>query len=138
MSAKDQIHEIVKQALIEDGWTITADPYELSYKELSLAVDLAAERLIEATRNEEKILVEVKSFLGRSFAKEFQGALGQYQVYLGLLEALNVTDTLYLAVSDVVYRRFFQQTAYQLLVERFQMRLLIVDIANGKVVSWIA
>ncbi|GIK57976.1 MAG: hypothetical protein BroJett015_36390 [Chloroflexota bacterium] len=80
--------------------------------------------------------MEVKSFLGRSFAREFQSALGQYQVYQGLLEALNVSDTLYLAVSDTVYRRFFQQTAYQLLVERFQMRLLVVDIENEKVILW--
>ena len=72
-----------------------------------------------------RIPVEVKSFLGRSFAKEFQGALGQYQVYLGLLEAIHVSDTLYLAISDTVYRRFFQQTAYQLLVERFQIKLTV-------------
>lgn len=137
MAARDFIHEAVKQALIADGWEITADPYELSYKELSLAVDLAAERLIEATRDHESILVEVKSFLGRSFAKDFQQALGQYQVYLGLLEAVNVSDTLYLAVSETVYRRFFQQTAYQLLVERFQIRLLIVDTENERIVSWL-
>lgn len=53
------IHEAVKNALIKDGWTITADPYDLSYAEVSLAVDLAAEKLIEATRNNQKILVEV-------------------------------------------------------------------------------
>ena len=28
--AKDIYHEIVKQALIKDGWTITNDPYFLS------------------------------------------------------------------------------------------------------------
>lgn len=27
--AKDAIHEPVKNALIKDGWTITADPYTL-------------------------------------------------------------------------------------------------------------
>jgi hypothetical protein len=138
MPARDKIHMAVKNALLKDGWFITADPFELSFKEVSLAVDLAAERLIEATRNNEKILVEVKSFLGRSFAKDFQEALGQYQMYLGFLEATHVPDTLYVAVSDVVYRRFFQQTAYQMLVERFQIRLLIVDIDQENIISWIS
>ncbi len=135
--ARDFIHESIKTALIKDGWTITADPFELNFEEISLAVDLAAEKLLEAQRGSQKILVEVKSFLGRSFAKEFQSALGQYQVYFGILESLGVTDTLYLAVSDVVYRRFFQQNAYQMLIERFQLRLLVVDIDNEEVVLWI-
>lgn len=138
MPARDKIHYAVKNALVKDGWLITADPFELSYREVSLAVDLAAERLIEATRDNQKILVEVKSFLGRSFAKDFQEALGQYQTYLGLLEATNLPDTLYVAVSDVVYRRFFEQTVYQMLVERFQIRLLVVDIVQEEIISWIS
>lgn len=136
MAAKDLIHDAIKNALIKDGWTITADPYELAYQEVSLAVDLAAEKLFEATRGNRKILVEVKSFVGRSFAKEFQSALGQYQMYLGILEATETPDTLYLATSDLAYRRFLQQNVYQMLVERFQLRLLIVDIEKEEIVSW--
>lgn len=136
MAAKDLIHDAIKNALIKDGWTITADPYELAYQEVSLAVDLAAEKLFEATRGNRKILVEVKSFVGRCFAKEFQSALGQYQMYLGILEATETPDTLYLATSDLAYRRFLQQNVYQMLVERFQLRLLIVDIEKEEIVSW--
>lgn len=29
MPRKDVYHELVKQALIDDGWTITHDPYPL-------------------------------------------------------------------------------------------------------------
>jgi hypothetical protein len=138
MPAKDLIHDAVKNALIKDGWAITADPYELAYQEVSLAVDLAAEKMFEAVRDNEKILVEVKSFVGHSFARDFQMALGQYEMYLGVLEATHVPDTLYLAVSDVVYRRFFRQNVYQMLVERFQIHLLVVDIEKEEVVSWIS
>lgn len=138
MPAKDMIHEAVKNALIKDGWTITADPYDLSYAEVSLAVDLAAEKLIEATRNNQKILVEVKSFMGRSFAKSFQEALGQYQMYAGILDTLHVPDVLYLAISDMTYRRFFQQRVYEMLVEKFQIRLVVIDIENEEVVSWLS
>lgn len=138
MPAKDMIHEAVKNALIKDGWTITADPYDLSYAEVSLAVDLAAEKLIEATRNNQKILVEVKSFVGRSFAKSFQEALGQYQMYAGILDTLHVPDVLYLAISDITYRRFFQQRVYEMLVEKFQIHLVVIDIENEEVVSWLS
>jgi hypothetical protein len=138
MPAKDIIHESVKNALIKDGWIITADPYDLSFEEVSLSVDLAAEKLFEATRDNQKILVEVKSFIGRSFAKDFQAALGQYQMYLGLIEANSVPDKLYIAVSDIVYRRFFQQKAYTMLVEHYQIRLLIVDVEKEEIMSWIS
>lgn len=138
MPAKDIIHDAVKNALIKDGWIITADPYTLLYAEVSLAIDLAAERLIEATRNNQRILVEVKSFMGRSFAKSFQEALGQYQMYVGVLDALQVTDILYLAISDMTYQRFFQQSVYQMLVEKFQIRLVIIDIEKEEVISWLS
>lgn len=59
-------------------------------------------------------------------------------MYLGILEAIHVPDTLYLAISDVVYRRFFRQNVYQMLVERFQIHLLIVDIEKEEIVSWIS
>jgi hypothetical protein len=137
MPAKDFIHEAVKQALIKDGWRITADPYHLSFAEVSLAVDLAAEQLLEASRENQKILVEVKSFLSRSFARDFQSALGQYQVYQALLETLGVPDVLFVAISDVVYQRFFQQTAYTMLVEKYQMRLIIVDVEQEEIVAWL-
>ncbi len=44
MPAKDAIHDAVKNALIKDGWTITADPYVIDYAGLTLYADLAAER----------------------------------------------------------------------------------------------
>jgi hypothetical protein len=42
--AKDKIHDAVKNALIKDGWTITADPYKLKTPDLRLEADLAADR----------------------------------------------------------------------------------------------
>lgn len=60
--ARDKIHEIVKTALIDDGWTITDDPLILLPDEEGVAVDLGAEKLIAAEKGIEKIAVEVKSF----------------------------------------------------------------------------
>lgn len=81
MPAKDVYHDAVKQALIKDGWTILKENYELEYQGDSLYPDFAAEKSIAATRDKERILVEVKSFLGRSFISDLQAAIGQYIMY---------------------------------------------------------
>jgi hypothetical protein len=62
MPAKDIYHEVVKNALIKDGWQITHDPLLIRLTKKKLYVDLGAERLIAAERNTEKIAVEIKSF----------------------------------------------------------------------------
>ena len=51
MSARDTFHDLVKQALQQDGWTITHDPYALSADSFDLAIDLGAEKVIAAQRN---------------------------------------------------------------------------------------
>ena len=69
MAAKDFIHDAVKNALIKDGWVITADPFQLRFKDMNLTADLRAEKLLLARRQNQQIIVEIKSFLGKSFAK---------------------------------------------------------------------
>lgn len=48
MPAKDVYHNAVKTALINKGWTITADPYTIKYEELQLFADLGAGRTVIA------------------------------------------------------------------------------------------
>lgn len=57
MPAKDIYHEIVKQALIKNDWTITDDPLKLTIGGRSLYVDLGAEKLIAAQKGNQKIAV---------------------------------------------------------------------------------
>jgi hypothetical protein len=77
MPKLDLYHTTVKQALLKDGWTITHDPYRLSIGEKRLYADLGADRVIAANRGQQKIVVEVKSFLGVSDIKDLEPALGQ-------------------------------------------------------------
>lgn len=135
--AKDVIHEAVRTALIKDGWTITADPYIISYADDKLYVDLAAERAIAAERNGHKIAVEIKSFVGRSPLRDFEVALGQYLLYLGLLERTEPDRKLYLAINHLVYRTLFQQPTFQTIVQRFHISLLVVNIVTQEVEQWI-
>lgn len=101
--AKDLIHDAVKKALKNDGWTVTHEQYSVRYKTLKLTVDLAAERTIAAERAGRKIAVEVKSFLSPSPVQDLKLAFGQYVVYLGILEVIEPERKLYLAVNHTVY-----------------------------------
>jgi predicted RecB family endonuclease len=65
--AKDKIHDLVKQVLINDGWIITHDPYIIETKDVEYEVDLAAEKILAAEKEGKKIAVEVKSFIATSF-----------------------------------------------------------------------
>ena len=50
MPARDSSHEAVKQAVINDGWVITDDPYVISYGDRFLFVDLGASHFIGICR----------------------------------------------------------------------------------------
>ncbi len=122
--AKDVIHNPVKNALIKDGWTIAADPFRLKYEEFELLADLSAERTLIATKENHQIIVEIKSFAGRSFVKELQQALGQYEIYLDIMELTQLNYELYLAVSHLTYQAFFTQKAAQMVIQRHNLNLL--------------
>ncbi len=76
MPAKDIYHDSVKNALLKDQWTITADPYFIIYKQLRLVADLAPERAFSAEKGNEKIVVEIKSFINPSFIYDLERAVG--------------------------------------------------------------
>ena len=62
MSRKDRFHQAVKRALEKDGWTITHDPLPLNVGLLRLAVDLGAEKLIIAQKQNKKLQSKLRAF----------------------------------------------------------------------------
>ena len=137
MAAKDSIHDAVKQALIQDGWTVTHDPYTIAYQGEYAYADLAAERPFAAERSGQKIIVEVKSFTGPSTIHDFKAALGQYMFYLPLLTEVAPGYKLYLAVSDVAYATDFQRKMVQFVVEHERIPLIVVNLELEEIVQWI-
>jgi hypothetical protein len=137
MPAKDLYHQAVKQALINDGWTITADPYFIRYEDAELYADLAADRPLAADRQGEKIVVEIKSFIGRSQMYDFRNALGQYIVYQNLIQLTEPDRSLYLAIDDITHANFFQRKSIQAILNKTRIRLVIVDIEQESIVQWI-
>jgi hypothetical protein len=135
--AKDIIHDAVMNALIKDGWTITDDPLVIRYRDAHVLVDLGAERVIAAERGNQKIAVEIKSFIGRSLMRDMEVALGQYILYLSFLQKIEPERKLYLAVSHLTYDTVMQGEAIQMLIEVNHMPLLVVQTDNEEVLKWI-
>lgn len=136
MTAKDLFHTAVKRGLEKDHWTITDDPLELEWDEVKVKIDLAAERLIAAERGEEKIAVEIKSFIGTSAISDFHVALGQFLNYRIMLEVNQPDRQLYLAVPLDTYETFFQSQFAQTAIERYQLKLIVYEPIAEELVQW--
>lgn len=134
--AKDRFHNAVRAALEKEGWTITADPLEMSVGDVDFEIDLAAE-MLAAQRAGEKIAVEIKSFIGRSNVSEFHTALGQFMNYQFALEEFEPERKLYLAVPESIYNSFFQRRFVRSVVERTQIHLLIYNEKQEVLVQWL-
>ena len=138
MPAKDTYHNAVKNALIKDGWTITAEPYPLEYEDIELYPDLAVEKLISQNQKQRKIIVEIKSFISPSLIKDFQNALGQYILYRDLIQlSQDEYQEIYLAIKDEIYETFFQRKSIKAVVKLNQLALVIINTEKEEIVQWI-
>lgn len=138
MPARDTYHDDVKQALLDDGWTITHDPLTISYGGRDVYVDLGAERpIIAAEKDQQKIAVEIKSFLSPSPVQDLEEAVGQYDIYRSLLSETDPERVLYLAVPQRAYENIFSERFGQLITASIHLRILVFDPLRERVIRWI-
>ena len=135
--AKDKYHEAVREALIKDGWTITDNPFSVSYGNKEGRIDLGAEKLFAAEKGTTRIVVEVKSFLEDSVFYEFHRALGQYRNYLRLLRFSNVDRVLYLAVPFEAYEELFLDDFGQATLEEENLKPIVYQPVKKEIIKWI-
>jgi len=137
MSAKDVFHDTVKIALEKENWLITDDPLYLRLTALvKIRIDLGAEKLIGAEKDNHKIAVEVKSFLGLSAISEFHTAIGQFLNYRIALGQQDPERILYLAISQDIYQEFFTDSFIQTVLQTYEIKLLVFDINKEEIVLW--
>lgn len=136
MSARDLLHNCVRNALVNDGWEITDDPFRLKYKGRKLYVDLGAERILAAEKGTRKIAVEVKSFVGASEMNDLENALGQFIFYRAILSENEPDRELFLAVPDEVFQTLFQQEFYDLLTKHTLIKVFGVNEEKEEIVGW--
>jgi hypothetical protein len=136
MPAKDLYHNSVKSALIKDGWTITDDPYILTFGQRNVFVDLGAERVLAAERGEEKIAVEVKSFQSASEIHDLELALGQYVFYRSLIGRFEAERRLFLAVPESIFLSTLEEPIARPVLEDLDVALLVFDPQQEVIVRW--
>ena len=85
---------IINSPLIKDNWVITHDQFRVEYEKLEIFADLAVEKshTMIAKKNGKKIIIEIKTFAGRSFIKELQ--LGLIMSYTWLSANLFITSAM--------------------------------------------
>ena len=103
-----------------------------------MAVDLGAEKLIAAMKDNQKIAVEIKSFLENSSAiSEFHTALGQFINYRAVLKRKAPERILYLAIPSFSYDTFFSLEFPQLMIRENQLKLIIFEPSEEVILTWI-
>jgi hypothetical protein len=138
MPARNIYHAAVVRALTTDGWTITHDPYPLSFGGKDLFVDLGAEETTLAAEKEgRRIAVEIQSFLGRSPVRSLEEAVGQYAIYRLLLAEMDPDRLLYMAVSVGTHRGVLADQFGQLVVSGLNLHLIVFDEQQERIVQWI-
>ncbi|MFO0756892.1 MAG: XisH family protein [Byssovorax sp.] len=136
MPARDRTHEHVRRALINDGWTITHDPLHLRWGKKDLYVDLGAERFLGAEKAGQKIAVEIKSFASPSLMDALEKALGQFVLYADILERVEPTRTLYLAVDASIHHEVFEDPVGELLLSKGRVKLLVFSMEAEVIEQW--
>lgn len=147
MPQRDEIHQIVKDALTKDGWEITDDPYVIAYGERFLFVDLGAEEtdeteqpiggIIGAERADVRIAIEIKELRGRSVIVELEQAIGQYVLYRLLLNRVDPERDIYLAIPSSTYRELFTEPIGELVTSDLPLQLVVVDLNTVEIERWI-
>ena len=138
MARRDAIHEAVKTALIKDGWTITDDPLfiQIDDEGQKFEVDLGAEKVLGAEKEDEKIAVEIKSFSAPSILNGFHTLLGQYLDYRDAMTENQIERVLFAAVSRSVYRRMTDIQFIRRRIAQYDLKIVVIDIEDKEVIQW--
>jgi hypothetical protein len=137
MPARDRYHDQVRNALVQDGWTITHDPLRLRWGAKDMYVDLGAEQLLAAEKGPRTIAVEIKSFIGLSEMEELERAIGQYVVYHDVLSRIEPNRELFVAISEEVYVDLFEEPIGRLMLENHRVRLVVFDPETEVIRQWV-
>jgi hypothetical protein len=137
MPARDLYHENVRKALIADGWTITDDPYILTFGKKDVYVDLSAERPIAAEKEGEKIAVEVKTFRGASETRDLENAVGQFVFYRSLMARVEPDRKLFMAVTQKTMNDILDEQIARPVLEDERVALIVFDPDKEVIVKWI-
>ena len=133
--ARDIYHEVVKEALITDGWTIDNAAYvvELPTGLKELDEDFEYNEMLLASKDGEQIFVNPKSFLSQSLHNHFQYVLGECLVMKHLIEY----EFIHVAMPDIIYNYFKKDKIIIQNLQRNNIRLTVFNPETKRIEKWI-
>jgi hypothetical protein len=138
--AKDIIHYAIKDALLNDNWEVTNDPFTIDLDEDNtfFDIDLAAQKN-ETTvfQNRSMLAIEIKSFAGASVIHAFHEALGQFLNYQAALDEQGLESELFLAISVRGWERLSAFKFIMRRIDQFNLKFIVVNIQDKKIEKWI-
>jgi hypothetical protein len=137
MPKKDNAHEIVKIALEKENWTITNDPlFVPTASNINFFIDLGIERIIGAEKHGESIAVEIKSFDENTPFYSFYEILGQFLVYELALEEQIRAFELYIAISDLGFKKLDDAPIFQRAIKKYGLKFIIFEPISQTIIEW--
>jgi hypothetical protein len=134
LPAKDRHHEVVKRALVKEGWIIDDEQVPLTIAARNLWIDIQASK----TDPTLIILVEVKELAEVDSAVEaLANAVGKMELYRLVLLHEGLDVPLYLAVSVQSYNGILSEQIGQLLLAHTQIPLIVFDPHEEVITQWI-
>ncbi|MBI5669987.1 MAG: fatty-acid synthase [Chloroflexi bacterium] len=134
MPAKDKYHDTVARALGKIGWQVIGEQVRLFYGGRRFWVDLQAAQSNGAIA----ILIEVKGFENAPSPVDYlYSVIGQYILYLAIIEQSSHPMSLYLAVPVEAYEGVLGEELGQLVIDKVQIRLIVFDPRMEEIIKWI-
>jgi len=103
-------------------------------------IDLGAEKILAAEKDQDgqkvKIVVEIKSFIGPSFMRDFHVAVGQYTNYKVFIGVTDAERQIYLAVTKTVFDKKFTIPGVQLVLRTVGIKVITFDEVTETIASW--
>jgi hypothetical protein len=131
MPALDQCHEQMALAFRKAGWQVDDKPYVIRLASgRHFFIDIKAQR-----DQNEIIVVEVKCFADNQVNELYTG-IGQYLIYLSLLERKGISRLLYLAIPSTAYIQLVQELAMEVITNT-KIKLVVVDIDHEVIEQWL-
>jgi hypothetical protein len=98
---------------------------------------MGAKRLLAAEQGNQKIAVEIKSFVSPSSMQDLKNAIGGFVMYRAVIRRIQPERALYLAVRDSVFAALFEEPIGILLIETENLNILVFNPESERVVQWI-
>ena len=135
--ARDKTHQFFRETLEKEGWNVTHDPLFIKMGTIPIHIDLGAEKIIGAEKNDEKIAVEIKTFGNSSFITAMYEAVGKFIIYRKALVVLRPERLFYLAIPDDIYTRIQKEPIIKDVFIEENIKLILYKTDIQEIASWI-